>query len=482
MKVTQEKLPDSQIGLEIEISEDISRNTYEKVIRQLTRSSNIPGFRKGKVPRPILLQRMGTQRIKAAALEEIIQTSLKDALEQEKIDALGNFTLRSSFDELVETYQPGETLVFSAAVDVPPTPEIGDYNDLSIKAERVEYDPQELENRLEELRNQQADIVPIEDRAAESGDIAIVDFAGKLTEGEAAGTEIEGGTATDFQVELIEGKLIPGMIEGIVGMKPEETKDVAVTFPEDYPKEELAGQPAVFTITLKELKTKELPDLDDDFAEEASNGEYETLDAFKESLEKQFQEKAENETKNNIDRALVEALLAQSTVDIPETMLQDEVTQVLTQTLMQMQQMGLDVKQLVNSDTVPKMRENARPEAANNLKQSLTIAEIATRENLKPDEAAVEEKMAEITKELAGQEIDRQKLKTMVEEDLTRENTLDWLREKAQIELLPPGSLSEETEAEDTAETALESVETVETTAESVETVETTAEADTESE
>jgi len=446
MKVTQEKLPDSQIGLEIEISGDTSRNTYEKVIRQLSRTSNIPGFRKGKVPRPILLQRMGVARIKAAALEEIIQDSLKNALEQEKIEALGNFTLRSSFDELVEQYQPGETLTFSAAVDVAPAPELGDYSKLNVKAEESKYDPQELEDYLEQLRAQQADLVPVEDRAAESGDIGIIDFSGKLTEGENAGTEIEGGSATDFQLELVEGKLIPGMVEGILGMKPEETKAVNVTFPEDYPKEDVAGQPAEFSITLKELKTKELPELDDDFAEEASKGEQETFADFKADLEKQFQEKSENETKNNINQALIDSIIEQSKVEVPESLLQDEVTQVLTQTLMQMQQMGLDVKQLVNSDTIPRMRENAKPEALGNLKKSLILAEIANQENLKPDETAIKDKMAEISKELADQEVDKEKLAKLVEEDLITENTLDWLREKAKVELVPAGSLSEKEE------------------------------------
>jgi trigger factor len=457
MKVTQEKLPDSQIGLEIEISGDTSRSTYEKVISQLVRSSNIPGFRKGKVPRPILLQRMGTESIKAAALEEMIQTSLADAIKQENINTLGNYTLRSNFDELMQKYQPGETLVFSAAVDIPPTPEIGDYQNLSVQAEEVAYDPKQLEDYLEQLRNQQADLVPVENRTAESGDIAIIDFVGKLTEGETAGEAFEGGSATNFQVELVEGKLIPGMIEGIIGMKPEETKEVSATFPEDYPKTELAGQPAVFTVTLQELKTRELPDLDDDFAEEASKGEHETLDAFKESLEKQFKERAENQTKNNINEALIAVLLENSTVELPNTMLQDEVTQVLTQTLMQMQQMGLDVKGLVNSDTVPRMRENARPEAEANLKRSSILAAIAEKENLKPDQTAIEDRMAEIAKEFAGQEIDREKLKKLVEEDLTTENTLNWLREKAQVELVPLGSLNtEETEAEDTEGEAVE--------------------------
>ena len=466
MKVTQEKLPDSQLGLEIEIAAEASRNAYEKMVQNLSRSSNIPGFRKGKVPRQILLQRIGPQRIKAAALEELIQKSLEDAIEQEKIAALGNYNLRSNFDELVQQYNPGDTLTVLVAVDVPPSPELGDYQNLSVKAEEIVYDPQELENHIEQLRQQQADLIPVEDRPAEMGDVAFVDFKGTLTE---SGTEIEGGSAENFQIELAEGKLIPGMVEGMVGMKPEETKEVSVTFPEDYPQEDLAGKPAVFSITMKELKTQELPELDDDFAEEASNGEFETMTAYRESLAKQFQEKAANKTKNNINEAIVAALLEQSTVDLPETMLQDEVTNVLTQTLMQMQQMGLDVRKLFNSDNVPQMRENARPEAAENLKKSSVLSEIAKQEGLEPDEAAITAKMQEIEAELQGQDIDRDKLRTMVEKDLVTERTLDWLREKTQVELVPEGSLAE-TEDEAESETAQsESTEAIETTATSEE-------------
>jgi trigger factor len=451
MKVTQEKLPDSQVGLEIEIAADASRNAYEKMVQNLARSSNIPGFRKGKVPRQVLLQRIGGQRIKAAALEELIQTSLGEALEKESIQALGNYKLRSDFDELLENYQPGNSISFKVAVDVAPAVALGDYNSLSVKAEESVYNPQQVEDFLEQRRLQQADLIPIEDRSAEMGDIAFVDFQGKLAvEGEEAGKEIDGGSATNFQVELVEGKLIPGMIEGIVGMQVEETKEVAVTFPEDYPQEDLAGKPALFSITLKELKTKELPDLDDDFAEEASNGEFETIEALRESLAKQFQEKAQNQTNNNIDAAIAEILLEQSNVELPDTLIQEEVTNVLTKTLMQMQQMGLDVRQLFTSDNVPQMRQNARPEAIKNLKKTLILKEIAQTENLLPDEAAITAKMQEIAQQLKSEDLDPDKLKTMVEEDLIAEKTFTWLREKAEVELVSEGSLKE-SEAEETA-------------------------------
>jgi trigger factor len=431
------------------------------MVQNLSRSSNIPGFRKGKVPRQVLLQRIGRERIKAAALEELIQKSLQAAIEQEAIEALGQPNLRSDFEELLGQYNPGDAITFSVAVDVPPTIELADYSNLSVKAEEIVYQPEKVDDFIEQRRLQKADLVPVEDRAAEMGDIAFVDFKGTLTAEGEEGKEIEGGSATNFQVELTEGKLIPGMVEGIVGMKPEETKEVAVTFPEDYPQEDLAGKPAVFSITLNELKTKELPDLDDDFAQEVSNEEFETMDAYRESLVKQFQERAENQTKNNINAAIALALIEQNTIDLPESLIQEEVTNVLTKTLMQMQQMGLDVRQLFNSDNIPMLRDNARPEALENLKKTLIIKEIAKQQGLEPDQTAIDAKIAEIRPELAGQEVDEDRLQAMVTEDLLSENTYKWLRDQVQVELVPEGSLSQ-AEAETDTEDIEEEVETVE--------------------
>jgi trigger factor len=459
MKVTQEKLPESQLGLNIEIAPEASRSAYEKMVQNLSRSSNIPGFRKGKVPRQILLQRIGNERIKAAALEELIQKSLQDVIEQESIKALGQPNLLSNFEELLGQFNPGDGFSFKVAVDVPPSIELIDYSGLSIKAEEIVYKPEKVDDFIEQCRAQKADLVPVEDRSALMGDIAFVDFKGSLTaEGEEI-KEIEGGNATNFEVELVEGKLIPGMVEGIVGMKPEEIKEVAVTFPEDYPQNDLAGKPAVFSITLNELKTKELPELDDDFAQDVTDDEFETIAAYKESLEKQFQERAEDQTNSNVNAAIADALLEQNKIDLPESLIQEEVTNVLTKTLMQMQQMGLDVRQLFNSDNVPMLRDNARPEALTNLKKSLIIAEIAKKEGLEPDQAAIDAKIAEIRPQLTEQEVDENRLLEMVIGDLLSENTYKFLREKAQIELVPEGSLSEteadvDTDTDEVIETA----------------------------
>ncbi|NEQ32852.1 MAG: trigger factor, partial [Leptolyngbya sp. SIO4C5] len=345
MKVTQEKLPDSQIGLEIEIPAEMSKQAYDQVLRKFMRSANIPGFRKGKVPRQVLLQRFGQAQVKAAAIEELVQDAVEQAVEQEKIEAIGNYQLKTSFEDLIAQYQPGQVLTFSATVDVPPRVSLTDYKNLSVQAEEIKYEPEKVDSVLEDYRENLATLVPIENRAAEAGDVVVIDFVGKrLIEGEEP-EEFEGGSAEDFQLELSEGRFIAGFVDGIVGMQPDETKDIEVTFPEDYPQQELAGQPAVFTITLKELKEKELPELDDDFAQEVS--EFETLAELRASLEERYSQDAEKQTQSNKESALLEALVSHLEAEVPQTLVQREVDYLVTQTAMQLGNQGIDIKKLL---------------------------------------------------------------------------------------------------------------------------------------
>lgn len=451
MKVTQEKLPASQIGLEIEVTSEMSRQAYEKTLQEFTRYANIPGFRKGKVPRQVLIQRFGSNRIKAAVIEDLIQDSLKQAIEQEKIDAIGNFELRSSFDELVKQYEPGATLVFSAAVDVPPDVQLSDYTGLQVKAEEVVYDPERVDKVLEDYRQRSSTLVPIEGRAAQMGDVAMVDFSGIIAdtaEGEEP-QEIPGGSAQDFELELAEGRFIPGFIDGIVGMTPGETKEVEATFPEEYPQADLAGKPAMFTVTLKELKERELPELDDDFAQEIS--EFETLAELRESLETRFKEEAEQKTKTNKQEAILNELAQRITVELPETLVKREVDYAITQTAMRLGEQGLDIKKAFTPELVSALREQARPEALTRLHRTLALGEVAKRESITVDETAIEERMQDILKDFAdqGQDIDVERLRQVVEEDLLKEKILAWLEEHGSVELVPEGSLQPEETPED---------------------------------
>jgi len=459
MKVTQEKLPASQIGLEIEVPADISQKTYDKVFQDLARTASIPGFRKGKAPRKILLQRLGTVRIKAAAVEELIQNSLKKAVEQETLDVIGSFELRSSFDELVEKFEPGEPLTFSAAVDVPPEVTLADYSQLSIKVEEVVYDPAEVDKFLEERRRENATLIPVEGRPAQYADVAVVDYQAKLVgETDEETTEIPGGQATDFQVELVEERFLEEFVAGIQGMNIGETKEITVNFPEDYAREDLAGESAIFTITLKDLKEKELPEVNDDFAQEVS--EFETLEELRASLETRFKEKAEQETTSNKENAIVQELVKLITVDLPETMIEKEVETLLTRTFMQLESYGMDVRKILNAETIPAFRERSRPEAIARIQQSLALEEVAKKESVEVDPAALEVRIKELQEQLKGQNIDQKRLRNLVTNDLRKEATVKWLIERAQIELVPLGSLtpaeSEESNPEESAEATIE--------------------------
>ncbi|QLE56905.1 trigger factor [Nostoc sp. TCL26-01] len=464
MKVTQEKLPASQIGLEIEITPEITQKTYEKVIKNLANTVNIPGFRRGKVPRQVLVQRLGTTHIKAAALEELIQDGIEQAVKQESISAIGQPKLRSSFDDLISNYEPGKPLTFAAAVDVEPEVNLVQYTGLQAKAEEITYDSARVEEVLEKERQELATLIPVEGRAAQIGDVAVVDFQGVIAKAEdddpAAEPEpIPGGEASDFQVELQEDKFIPGFVTGMVGMNPGETREVPAQFPDPYVNEALAGKAAIFTITLKEIKEKELPELNDDFAQEVSD--FDTLEELRGSLVERYQKEAAEKTKGNQQEALLAELLKHIEVDLPETLIEREVDSMLTQTAMRLAQQGLDVKKLFTQDIIPQLRERSRTEAIERLKKSLALQEVGKRESIEVTPGEIQAKVQELLEQYPDEDIDTDRLQSVVENELLTEKIIDWLLANSTVELVPEGSLNSQESETTTPETEAESSETV---------------------
>jgi trigger factor len=385
---------------------------------------------------------LGTTRVKAAAVEQMIQDCLEKAIEQEKIDAMGNYQLRSNFDELITQFEPGQALTFSASVDIPPEVTLGDYKGLQVKVEEVNYNPEDVEKFLEEQRQEQGTLIPVEGRPVQLGDEAVLDYAGQLVNPPEGGSaDIPGGSAENYQMEIAPGRFIEGFVEGIVGMNLGETKEISVDFPEDYANAELAGQAAKFTITVKDLKEKELPELDDDFAQAVS--EYETLAELRESVESDFKAKAEAQMKGNKHEALKKALLEKVEVELPETMINQEVDNLLMQAAMQLQRYGVDVKQLYTKENLPQLREKSRPEAIDKIKLFLGIKEAIERESLTVDPTEVEERIAEVKTQLS-EDVDLDRLQEVVTDELLQEKALDFLAEHAQIELVPPGTLDSE--------------------------------------
>lgn len=441
MKITQEKLERSQIGLEIEITQESTREKYEQVIKDLMRNVNIPGFRKGKVSRQILLQRIGTNRVKASVLEELIPEAIEQAVKQENIKAIGQPKLVSSFDDLIGKYQPGETLTFSAAVDVEPEVNIKQYTGMQIKAEEAKYDSTKVDRAIEEEREKIATLVPVEGRAAQLGDVVLVDFSGSLAETpEQEPALIPGAQGEDFSVDLNEDRFIPGFVTGIVGMIPGETREIPAQFPHNYPDENLSNKAALFTVTLKEIKEKELPELDDNFAQDVSD--FKTLAELRASLEKQFQQKVEEKNTENKQEALLQELLQHVEIDLPETMIEQQVDHRLEKTAFNLAQQGLDVKRLFTKETVVQLRENIRPSAIEDLKRDLAIREIAKRESITVDKEEVKKKADEVLQQYSGEDIDVKNLKLVLEIELEREKVLEWLIANSSLELVPEGSLS----------------------------------------
>ena len=463
MKVTTEKLPASQVSLTIEVPAELSGKAYENTVTKYAKNARVPGFRKGKVPRQVLLRQLGPDALKAASLDEVVELGLKEALKQEDIRPAGQAQMDTSEADLFGKFNPGEAFTFTVRIDVFPEVEPPEYTGLTVQAEEVKPDPDRLDNLLKEQQIQAATLIPVEDRAAQLGDVVIVDYQGELIprEGaeEGADDEIDttGLSAEDFQTDMEEDKFIPGFIAGIVGMEPDDIKEVEVSFPEDYGMQDLAGRDVKFKITLHEIKERELPELTDEFIQGISS--YETIDALREAMDKQFAEDAEAKTAENKKTQIIKALVDAIEVELPETLIDQEASYLVNQAAMQLQQQGLDVNQFMTEEMVKNMKERSRPEAIFQVKTDLLLQAIGEKEELKVDEKEMKVKVKELMQQLKGQKPKKSRVESVIYEDLFRNLVIDFLMEKNDFELVPEGTLTpaeDEDEAAESTEAAAE--------------------------
>ncbi|MGB8698886.1 MAG: trigger factor, partial [Thermosynechococcaceae cyanobacterium] len=370
LKVTWEKRPGSQISLEIEISPARSQRVYDQKINEFMRTIQIPGFRRGKIPGQVIMQRVGTLQLKATVLEELVNQTLQEALVQEKIQSVGNLDLDKPFEELLEQFELGQSFTYSGSIDIRPEPTLPDYQNLAVQVEEVVYNPDQVDQILEKHRSERATFIPVEGRSAELGDVVLVDFVSQyfLDEEKTELTDLEGGDVKDFRLELTEGQFLPGFADAVVGMNPDETKEVDLPLLAGYVQDDLVDKVAHFTITLKEIKTKELPELDDAFAQEIS--EFQTLDALRAFLENRYRQEAEAQTQTKISAALIEALTQEMEVDLPETAIINETNRFINQIAQQIQMQGIDANAWVEKETLPVLQARYRKEAIDRLRGS----------------------------------------------------------------------------------------------------------------
>jgi trigger factor len=433
LQVKASPKPGSRVALEVAIPGSRSQACYEAALEKLGRTIKLPGFRKGRVPRPVLLQQIGPLRIRATALEDLVDSACRDALEIEQVAALGRPELSEGFEAVLARFQPGEDLTITVELDVEPSPSLRKTKGLKAEAEALSHDPARVDELLEQSRKQLATLVPVEDRAAGAGDVAVLSFSGVYAD---TGEAISGGSSDALEVELEEERMIPGFVEGVIGMAVGDTRTVDCQFPESYPQEDAAGRKARFEISLKELKTRELPALDDAFAQQASDKQ--TLAELREELETRLKEDAERRAKAARHDALLGALVEELEVELPETLIQQEIRNLIEQTAGQIAQQGMDVKKLFTPDLVRSLMDTSRPEAEQRLRRSFALQALARAEAIEVAEAELEAKLKEVGRTISQQgNIDPQRLRQVVGDDLLQEKLLDWLEAHSTVSEKP---------------------------------------------
>ena len=390
MSLQVEKLEKNMAKLTIEVSaEDLEKamqNAYQKAKGRIT----IPGFRKGKAPRKMIEQMYGKGIFLEDAVNALIPEHYSKAMGESELEIVSQPKI-----DLVQA-EPGKELIFTAEVAVKPEVTLGEYKGVEVPKSDVTVTDEDVDAEVKKEQEKNSRTVTVEDRGAENGDITTIDFEG-FVDGEA----FEGGKGTDYPLTLGSGSFIPGFEDQLVGAKAGDHVEVKVTFPEEYQAKELAGKEAVFQCDVKKVEAKELPELDDDFAQDAS--EFDTLAEYKEDIKKNLTEKKEKEARAAKENAAVDKAIENAQMEIPDAMLNTQVRQMLDDFSRRMQSQGLTMEQYFQFTgmTLEKMQEEMRPQALKRIQTRLVLEKIAEVENIQPTDEEVEEefkKMADAYK------------------------------------------------------------------------------------
>jgi trigger factor len=376
VKVTLEKQESNQISINVEVDQALVSKEYEKHFRQASSQLNIPGFRKGKAPKKIAERYLATDAILQEAINHVISKSYSEAVAEQEIEPITEPEI-----DLVQ-FGLDKDLVFTAKVEVRPEVALGDYKGLTVEATApAGATDEQIDAKLDEIRKRQAQLIPVEGRAAEMGDVALIDFAGFVDD-----EPLPNGSHQNYLVELKDGVMIPGFVEAVVGMQAGEEKTATLSFPAEYFEATLSGKEARFELALKELKAYQLPELDDDMAKGAGA---DSLDALKERVRGELDAQREEATELAKQQAIMDQVLANAGCDVPETMVERELQAMWVQSARQMQQRGADQAALQASWDAMKADETAKAEAARRIKTSLVLGSIARSEGITLDQDEV---------------------------------------------------------------------------------------------
>ncbi|EQC1983219.1 trigger factor [Listeria innocua] len=424
MSVKWEKQEGNVGKLTFEIEQEKVKEGLDRAFVKVRKTLNVPGFRKGKVPRQIFNQRFGEEALYQDALDILLPEVYSQAIDEAGIDPVDTPQVN------IESMEKGETWVLTAEVTVKPEVKLGDYKGLEVEKRETELTTEELEAELKQLQERQAELVVKEDAPAENGDTVILDF-----EGFKDGVAFEGGQAENHSLELGSGQFIPGFEEKLVGLKAGDEADIELTFPEEYHAEDLAGQPVVFKVKLHEIKTKEVPALDDELAKDIDE-EVETLDELKEKISKRLQEAKEDSVAQAKQEEVIAKAVENAEVDIPHAMVHHEADHLMNHFAQDLQAQGLtpELYYQFTGQTEEAMHAQMEKDAEKRVKMNLVLEAIAEAENIEPTEEAIDEEISTLA-EKYGMEKDavRAALGDMSElkSDLKIRKAIDVLLDRA---------------------------------------------------
>ncbi len=441
------KLEENKVRLDVEVPPDAVRKGVEAKVRELGRQVRVPGFRPGKAPRRVIENRLGRDYIMMEALQESLPSWYSEAVVETDLRPIDRPEI--DFDDPLSEE---DGFKFSATVEVRPQAELGDYKGVEVPRREVEVSDEEVEAKLEEMRGQFATLAAVEDRPAAEGDFAIIDFTGAhMTTGE----PLEGGQAEDYMLEIGRGELLEEFETNVVGMKPDERKRFGVTFPADYGEESLQGQSVLFDVHVKEIKERDLPDLDDEFVKEAS--EFETLDELRGAVREQLEGAAEQRVAGEYRARVLNVVAGNAEVEVPDVMVHEKAHEMVGSFERSIRAQGMEPEQYYQlaGSNHHDFEERVKPEAEDTVKKELVLDAVVAAEGITADDEAVMHEISHLAEESdrAPEEI-AETMKangtyTLLQEEISRQKALDFLAENATPVEMPDEEAEEEASDEE---------------------------------
>ena len=444
MSVQVENLEKSMAKLTVTVSAEDFEKALQRAYQKQKKNISIPGFRKGKVPRQVIEKMYGAGVFYEDAANSILPGAYADAAKESGLD----ITSTPQID--VTQIEKGKDFIFTATVALKPDVVLGQYKGVEVpKPDRTVTD-EDVEKALKEEQEKNARQITVEDGGAENGDSVVMDYEGKID-----GEPFEGGSAKNHTLVLGSGSFIPGFEDGLLGVKGGETRDVEVTFPEDYHAEELKGKKAVFTCKVEKVTRKELPELDDEFAQEVS--EFDTLDAYKADVRKNLETKKEEAARQEIKDNAVSKAAQNSTIEIPAPMIDTQADRMIDNFARRLQAQGMSMQQYMQftGSDENMMREQVKPQAEIQIRNQLTLEKIAETENIQVSDEEVDQ---EIEKMAKAYNMEPDKMKEIIGDE-EKENIRKDLADQKAMDLVADAAVEvekkeEPAKAEEAAEDA----------------------------